>query len=161
MRIAPEDHTACCGEHFPRKLVNDRLVRRHIDSTIFFCSRKTKQVIVFVDGTANRTKRIVAVRQDIGDGKPLQSGGPRRLNNADVGNIMTGQLIKSNMKGIRLLPLLKPHTVTGQNSVGDGSLFGFFFPLTCRKGIIASPCISHLCEFRLAFRIVLDDFGPV
>jgi hypothetical protein len=36
--------------------MDDCLMRRYIDSTVFLRAGKTKHVVIFVDGSSNRTK---------------------------------------------------------------------------------------------------------
>ena len=55
------------------RLVNNRLVRRYIYTAVFLCTGKTKHVVILVDGTANRTKRVVAVGKHVRHGELLKS----------------------------------------------------------------------------------------
>ncbi len=73
MRIGTKDHSAAACEHLPRKLVNDCLMRRHIDTAIFFRAGQSKHVIVLIDGAAHCTERIVTVGQHIRHWKPGES----------------------------------------------------------------------------------------
>ena len=50
-----------------------RLMRGYIDSAVLLCTGESEHVVIFIDGTAYRTKGIMAVGQYIRHRELLQS----------------------------------------------------------------------------------------
>ena len=68
--------------------MNYRLVRRNIHAPVSLRAGKAKHMIIFVDRSANRAQRIVAVRKNVRNWKFLQSGCPGSLNDSYICDIM-------------------------------------------------------------------------
>ena len=88
MGIGAQDHPAAACIHFTHILMNDRNVRRNIDSPVLFCRRQAKHMVILVDGAAYGAEGIVAVGQHIWNGKLFHAGGLCRLDNAYKCNIV-------------------------------------------------------------------------
>ena len=98
MGVRTQNHAAACCEHFSRKLMDDSLMRRNIDTAILLCAGQSKHVVIFVDRTADRTQGVVTVRQDIGHRELLQSGCSRRLDDTYECDVMAGKLVKADLE---------------------------------------------------------------
>lgn len=48
MGIGAENHPASAGKHFPGELVDNSLMRGHIDAAVFLGTGESKEVIVFI-----------------------------------------------------------------------------------------------------------------
>ena len=59
-------------------------------------SGKGKLMVVLVDGAAHRTQRVVAVGQHIRQGELFHAGGARRLDDADVGDVVRDERVKAD-----------------------------------------------------------------
>ena len=94
MGIRAKDHPAASCQHFPRILMDDRLMRGNIDSSILLRTGKSKHMIILINRSAHRTKRIMAVRQHIRHRKFLQPRRSRRLYDPNKSYIMGSQFIK-------------------------------------------------------------------
>ena len=90
MGIRSENHSAAAGHGFTVVGMDVSQVGRHIDATIFMGRRKGKLVVVFIDGSADSTERVMAVSKYIRKWKFLHPGSTRCLNDADIRNIMAG-----------------------------------------------------------------------
>ena len=67
MGIGAQNHLSAARKHFPCELVDDRLMRGHIDAAVFLRAGQAKHVVIFVDGAAHRAQGIVAVGEHVGD----------------------------------------------------------------------------------------------
>ena len=94
--------------------MNDRHVRGHVDSPVFFHGGKPEDVIVFVDGAAHRAERIVAVGERIGQGELFQPARLRGLNDSDVSDVVRNELVKGDLQ----LPGIPRAVVRLQNAAG-------------------------------------------
>ena len=65
MAVGSQDHLAAAGKHLSGELMNNCLMRRNVDTAVFFRAGKTKHMVIFVDGSSNGTQRVVAVGQYI------------------------------------------------------------------------------------------------
>ena len=65
MGIRAKNHSAAACQHFSGELVNNCLMRWYIHTAISLGTGKSEHMIVFVDGSAYCTQRVVAVRQYI------------------------------------------------------------------------------------------------
>ncbi|CDC63618.1 unknown [Clostridium sp. CAG:448] len=98
MRIGTENHFPTPRQHFTRKRMNHRLICRYINTAVFFCRRKSEYMIIFIDGSSDRTQGIVAIGQRIGNRKRRHTACPCRLDNTYIGNVMRYQCIKAQMQ---------------------------------------------------------------
>ena len=102
MRVAAEDHSSHSGHAFAVVAVNDGHARRNIDAAVLVRCGERKLMVVLVDRSAYRTQGIVAVGQNIRHRKLFHAGSTGGLNDADIGNIVTGQRIIRDMQYIRI-----------------------------------------------------------
>ena len=56
MGIGSEDHISAGSQHFTGKLVDDRLMRRHIDTAVALGARQAEHMIVLIDRAAHRAE---------------------------------------------------------------------------------------------------------
>ena len=77
-------------------------MRRHIYAAILLGTGKAKHMVIFIDRAADRAQRIMAVCQDIGNGKLLKARRPCRLDDSYKRNVMGSQLIKFNLKPLHV-----------------------------------------------------------
>ena len=61
MAVRAKNHTTAAGQHFSGKLVDHGLMRRYINSAVFFRTGQTKHMIIFIYGTAHRTQAVMAI----------------------------------------------------------------------------------------------------
>ena len=73
-------------------------MRRNINTAILLSTSKAEHMIIFINCTANCTKRIMTVCQNIWQGKFFQSRSTSRLNNSDISYIMRSNFIKFNFQ---------------------------------------------------------------
>ena len=97
MAVGTENHLTAACQHFSCKLVNNSLMRRNVNTAVTLCAGKTKHVVILVDGTAYRTKTVMAVGQNIRNRELGESAGSCGLNNTYERNIVGGKLIKLNL----------------------------------------------------------------
>ncbi|MPM71505.1 hypothetical protein SDC9_118470 [bioreactor metagenome] len=88
MAVRPKDHPAAAGHFFPVVAVDHGHVGGHIGAAVLFGGGQREGVVILVDRPAHRAQAVVAVGQHIGHGEGLKAAGPRRLNDAHIGNIM-------------------------------------------------------------------------
>ena len=100
--IRSEDHLAACRQHLSGKLVNDCLMRRHIDSAIALCTGQPKHVVILVDGAAHCAETVVAVRQYIRNRELLQSRCTCCLYDSYERNVVGSQLIKLDLQLVHI-----------------------------------------------------------
>ena len=134
MTVRTQDHLASTSQHFPCELMNDCLMRRHIDTAVFFRTGQSKHVIIFVNSTAHCTERIMTVGQHIRNGESFQTGSSRRLDNTHKCDIVRCELIKLNLQFFHIIGSI----VLLQNTISNGILFSFFTGY--RK---VSRCLFH------------------
>ena len=101
--IRSEDHLAACRQHLSGKLVNDCLMRRHIDSTVALCTGQSKHVVILVDGAAYGAKAVVAVGQHIRDREFLKPGCSCCLGDPYERNVVGSQLIKLDLQLVHIV----------------------------------------------------------
>ena len=94
MGVRAEDHGSALRHHLSRVLVNDREMRRNVDAAVFSRRGEAEDVVVLVDRPADRAERVVAVRQHVGDRERSQARCPRRLDDANVSDVMARQLVE-------------------------------------------------------------------
>ena len=73
MAVRTQNHLASASQHFSCILVDNCLMRRYINSAIFFSTGKAKHMVILVNGSSHCTKRVVAVGQHIRHRKLFQS----------------------------------------------------------------------------------------
>ncbi len=151
MGIRAQNHAAAACKHLPCKLVNHRLMRRHVDAAVLLSTGKSKHMVIFIDGAAHRTKGIVAVRQYIRHRKFGKPRSPCRLDNAYKGNVMTCQLVEPNLQLVHIAGGI----VALQNTVGNSLLcrllFRHLFSCFMRNGKRRFLCV--LDNLRTAHKI--------
>ena len=69
MGIGTKDHFSTLCQHFTGKLMNDCLMRRYINATVFLCTGQAKHVVILIDRSAYCTKTVMTVCQHIGNRK--------------------------------------------------------------------------------------------
>ncbi len=148
MGIRAENHFTAACKHLPGKLMNDRLMRRHINPAVMLRAGKPEYMIVLVDRSADCAEAVVAVRKHVRHREFLQAAGTRRLNNADKGDVMGGQPVKPQLEFF--------HAARGvvrfQNAVGHR--------LLC--GLLLRYHSSELCfKLRLRQRPLLNNLSSV
>ena len=121
MAVRSKDHPAAACQHFSCILMNDRLMRRHIDAAVFLRTGQTKHVVILVDRTAHRAQGIATVRQHVGNRKTGQSGRSGRLNDTHKGDIMGRQFIELNLQLVHIAGCV----MLLQNTVSHRILRGF------------------------------------
>ena len=88
-------------------------------------------MVVLVDGTADRTERIVAVGQRIRERELLKSARLRRLDDADVGDVVRRDRIELELK-----VLLVSDVVFFQDLIGHRAALCRRLLLTRQKGAV-------------------------
>jgi hypothetical protein len=88
--------------------MKDRPVRRHKDAAVFFHIPQTENMVILIDGAAHCTQRVMAVRQYIGNRKPLDAAGSGRLKDIHIIIVRRYQSVK-----FQLQPLHIPAVVMG------------------------------------------------
>ena len=119
MGIGTENHIAALHHLLAGKLVNDGLVGGYVDTAVFLCCRKTKDVVVLIDGTTDGAQRVVAVGHGVRQGELRQAAGASCLNDTYVRNVVRHHRIKAD---VHLLALATIDVMGTQNAVGDGVL---------------------------------------
>ena len=121
--VRSQDHLAAACQHFPGILMDNCLMRGHIDAAVLLGAGQSKHVVIFIDGAAYRAQGIVAVGKHIGDGELLQTGSSRRLDDPHKCNIVGSQLVKLDLQ-----PLHIPGGIVLLQDVVGHSLLGRLFP---------------------------------
>ena len=103
VRIGAEDHRPALCRTLAHILMDYSEMRGNIVSAILLCRRESEDMVVLVDGSPHRTQRIVAVGERIGNGKLLQSARLCRLNDADIGDVVRDDRVKTKAK-VLLVP---------------------------------------------------------
>ena len=98
MRIGAEYHLATSRKLLTSVGVNYTLVCGNIYSAIFLSGRKTENVIVLIDSSANRAKRVVAVGHSIWNRELLKSACTCSLNDTNVCDIVGNESIKFDLE---------------------------------------------------------------
>ena len=80
-------------------------------------------MVILVDGAAHSAQAVVAIGQDIGDGKLLQARSAGRLDDADIGDVVAGHGVELQAQGVGVIALV----VSLQDAVGHGALGGLLF----------------------------------
>ena len=123
MTVRAKNHFSASGQHFTGILVNHGLMRRYINTAVFFCTGKSKHMVIFIDRSAYCTQRVMAVCQYIGNREFFQTGRSGRLNNSYKGNIMRCQFIEFNLQFFHVTGSI----VSFQNSICH-RIFRCLFP---------------------------------
>ncbi len=82
--------------------MDNRLMRRHINTAVLLCAAKTKHMVVFINRTAYRAQRIVAVCENIRHRKPFKPRSPGSLDNSHKSNIMGSQLVELDFQPVHI-----------------------------------------------------------
>ena len=93
-------------------------------------------MVVLVDGTADRTQRVVAVGQDIRDREFLHAGCFGCLDNADKRDVMRSHGVKLNFQLVHVAG----GVVRGEDGIGNRALLCFL--LVCR---LSGQCLYLRC----------------
>ena len=120
--VRAEDHLPAARGHLPHVLVDDGHVRGNEDPAVLLRGSESEHVVILIDGAAHRVQGIVAAGQGVGDREGGHARSSRRLDDADVGNVVGGQLVELDLQMIHVIALV----VGLQDSVGDGALLRFF-----------------------------------
>ena len=80
-------------------------------------------MVILIDGAAHRTQGIVAVGERIGERKFTHTAGPRRLDDADIGDVVRDHGVKTDVERARRAPFV----VRGKNGIRQCSAARFFF----------------------------------
>ena len=86
--VGAEDHPAAAGHHLARVLVDDGLIGRDVDAAVFLRGGEAEDMVVLVDRAADGAEAVMTVRHHVGHRERRQAAGPRRLDDADVSDIM-------------------------------------------------------------------------
>ena len=92
--VRAEDHVAAGGKLLTRVGMDDALVCRNVDAAVLLCRGETEDVVVLVDRAADGAKAVVAVGHGVRDREFLQSACARRLDDADVRDVVRDQRVK-------------------------------------------------------------------
>ena len=65
MAVGTEDHLSAACKHFSCKLMDNCLMRRYVNSAVLLGTGESKHMVIFIDGSAYCTERVVAVGQYI------------------------------------------------------------------------------------------------
>ena len=87
--------------------MDDGKVRGNVVAAIFFCRRKAEHMVVLVDGAAHRAQGIVAVGERIGDGELRKPARLRRLDDADVGDVVRDDGVKLQPQILRVADVVR------------------------------------------------------
>ena len=118
MGVGSEDHAAWGGIALPHVGVDDGLMGRDKLAAVLLAGRESEEMVVLVDGTAHGAQGIVAVGQYVGQWELLEPGGPGRLYNAYVGDIVRSNGVEFNLQAGHIAA----GVVGGHNPVGHGAL---------------------------------------
>ena len=65
---------------------------------------------------------VMAVGEHVGHGELLHAGGARRLDDADIGDVVAGQAVKAHAQMLHIAAFV----VRGKDTIGDRALFSLF-----------------------------------
>ena len=91
-------------------------MRGHEDTAVLLGGRKAEKMIVLVDGSTHGAKAVVTVGQGVGYGKFRKPAGPRRLDNAHIGDVVRRHGVKADAQHI--FPF-RGCVVRGKNARGE------------------------------------------
>ena len=120
MGIGSQDHFSAACQFFPGKLMDDRLVGRHIDAAVSAGSGKSEGMVVFVDGAAYGAQAVMTVGKGIRDRKLRHAAGSGSLYDPDIGDIVRDHRVEPDPHQSVIFMLFFVGT---QDLVGHG-----FFP---------------------------------
>ncbi len=104
--IGAQDHPAASGHCFTHILMNDRDMRRNIDSAVLFRGTEAKHVVILVDRAAYRAQRVMAVGQHIGKGEFLHARSARCLDDTDKSDIVGCHGVKADPQFVHVFPCI-------------------------------------------------------
>ena len=119
--VGAQDHVAAGREGFAGILMDNRLVRRDIDTAVLLCGGEAEHVVVLIDGAAHRAQGVVAVGHGIRNREFLETAGARRLDDAHIRDVVGNHRIKTDT---HFLALGAVDVVGTEDSVGDGVFAG-------------------------------------
>ena len=114
--VRTQDHPAAAGHHFTGVLVDDGLVGRDEVAAVLHGSGQAEDMVILVDGAANRTEAVVAVGHHVGHGELGQARGLGGLDDAHVGDVVGDEAVKLQVE----LSGLLPEVVAAEDLVSDG-----------------------------------------
>ena len=65
MAVGTEDHLSAACKHSLANLMDNCLMRRYVNSAVLLGTGESKHMVIFIDGSAYCTERVVAVGQYI------------------------------------------------------------------------------------------------
>ncbi len=98
MAVGAEDHATAAGHPFAHVLVDHRLMGWNVDPAVLPGRREPESVVVLVDGAAYSTQGVVAVGEDVGQRKLAHAGGPCRLDDAHIGDVVRRDRVEPDME---------------------------------------------------------------
>ena len=96
--VRAEDHLSAAAHHFAHILMDDRLMRGHINASVFFRGGQPEHVVVLIDCAANGAQAVVAVGQHIRQREPLKPRRARRLDDADIRDVVRRHRVKFDLQ---------------------------------------------------------------
>ena len=154
MAVRTKDHPAAARKHLPRVLMDDRLMRRYIDTAVFLRAGQPEHMVIFIDRTAHRAQGIVAVGQHIGDWELLQPRSPSRLDDPHERDIMGGQLVKSDLQVFHIARGI----VVAQDAVSHRLPRRF---LLRKRNLRAALIFDHICAVQQIDSIVIKFYHDI
>ncbi len=119
--VGTQDHVAAGREGLTGILVDNRLVRRNIDTAVLLRGGEAEHVVVLVDGTAHRAQGVVAVGHGIRNREFLETAGARRLDDTHIRDVVGDHRIETDT---HFLALGAIDVMGTEDSVGDGVFAG-------------------------------------
>ncbi len=98
MGIGAQNHAAALRQHLSGVLVDDCLMRGHVDSAVLLRAGQPEHVVIFVDSAAHRAQGIVTVCEHVGHGEFLQARCPCCLDDAYESDVVAGQLVEPDFQ---------------------------------------------------------------
>ena len=120
--VGAQYHVAAFHHFLAGKLVDHSLVGGHIDATVLLGRRQAENVVVFVDGSAHSTQRVVAVGHCIGQWEFFKTACAGRLNDAHIGDVVRHHGIKLDSHPLAFAVV---DVMGTQNAIGDGVFTSF------------------------------------
>jgi hypothetical protein len=142
--VRTQYHFSAAGELFARVAMDDAKVGGHIDATIFFRGGKAKDVVVLVDGSADGAEAVVAIGHGVRHGELGESARPRGLYDADIGDVVRNQRVKSEAHLLHIAG----GVVRAEDGIGNGFL---------ARGSVRLGCGARLSVFERDRMVVIAN----